>query len=45
MSSVLQKQHENFRTAKEIMENLEDLLEGQVSLTRQFAIKILMNFQ
>ncbi|MBA0699278.1 hypothetical protein Goari_000928, partial [Gossypium aridum] len=45
MSSVLQKQHENFYTAKEIMINLEDLLEGQVTLTRQSAITNLMNSQ
>ncbi|KAH1107225.1 hypothetical protein J1N35_010993 [Gossypium stocksii] len=32
MSNVLQKQHENFHTAKEIMTNLEDLLGGQVAL-------------
>ncbi|MBA0696500.1 hypothetical protein Goari_003047 [Gossypium aridum] len=33
MRSVLQKQHENFRTTKRIMKNLEDLLRGQVILT------------
>ncbi|KAH1097743.1 hypothetical protein J1N35_014664 [Gossypium stocksii] len=35
MSNVLQKQHENFHTAKEIITNLEDLLGGQVALARQ----------
>ncbi|MBA0782698.1 hypothetical protein Gotri_000540 [Gossypium trilobum] len=29
MSSVLQKQHENFHIAKEVITNLEDLLGGQ----------------
>ncbi|MBA0679740.1 hypothetical protein Goari_011493 [Gossypium aridum] len=43
MSNVLQKQHENFRTAKKIMINLEDLLGGQVALFRQSAITNLMN--
>ncbi|MBA0701969.1 hypothetical protein Goari_022184 [Gossypium aridum] len=28
MNSVLQKQHEDFRTAKEIMTNMEDFLGG-----------------
>ncbi|KAK5833352.1 hypothetical protein PVK06_017177 [Gossypium arboreum] len=28
MSSVMQKQHENFHTTEEIMTNLEDLLRG-----------------
>ncbi|KAH1082762.1 hypothetical protein J1N35_022523 [Gossypium stocksii] len=32
MSSVLQKQYENFCTTKEIMKNFEDLLGGQVAL-------------
>ncbi|MBA0681779.1 hypothetical protein Goari_023558, partial [Gossypium aridum] len=45
MSSVLQKQHHNFRTAKKIMTNLEDLLGGQVALARQSAITNLMNSQ
>ncbi|KAK5770876.1 hypothetical protein PVK06_047033 [Gossypium arboreum] len=45
MSSVLQKQHENFCTAKEIMTNLEDLLGGQVILARQYAITNLINSQ
>ncbi|MBA0702833.1 hypothetical protein Goari_023024 [Gossypium aridum] len=45
MSSVLQKQHENFCTTKEIMKNLEDLLGGQVALARQSAITNLMNSQ
>ncbi|MBA0676993.1 hypothetical protein Goari_018423 [Gossypium aridum] len=43
MSSVVQKQHENFRTAKKIMTNLEDFLRGQVTLARQSAITNLMN--
>ncbi|MBA0692533.1 hypothetical protein Goari_010086 [Gossypium aridum] len=40
MSSVLQKQHENFHTAKEIMTNLRDLLRFQVTLARQSATQI-----
>ncbi|KAK5838809.1 hypothetical protein PVK06_007548 [Gossypium arboreum] len=43
MSSVLQKQHENFCTVKEIMTNLEDLLRGHAALARQSAITNLMN--
>ncbi|KAH1082397.1 hypothetical protein J1N35_022158 [Gossypium stocksii] len=43
MSSVLQKQHENFCTVKEIMTNSEDLLGGQVVLARQSTITNLMN--
>ncbi|KAH1039249.1 hypothetical protein J1N35_040992, partial [Gossypium stocksii] len=39
-NNVLQKQHENFLTAKGIMTNLEDLLRGQVALARQSTIKI-----
>ncbi|MBA0682052.1 hypothetical protein Goari_023807, partial [Gossypium aridum] len=45
MSSVLQKQHKNFCTAKEIMLNLEDLRRGQVVLAQQSAITNLMNSQ
>ena len=45
MSNVLQKKHENFRTAKKIMTNLEDFLGGQVALVRQSAITNLMNSQ
>ncbi|MBA0682219.1 hypothetical protein Goari_023954 [Gossypium aridum] len=45
MNSVLQKQHNNFCIAKEIMTNLEDLLRGQVTLARQSTIIILMNSQ
>ncbi|XP_012482811.1 uncharacterized protein LOC105797374 [Gossypium raimondii] len=45
MSNVLQMQHENFHTAKEIMTNLKDLLGGQVALARQLAITNLMNSQ
>ncbi|XP_012480820.1 uncharacterized protein LOC105795697 [Gossypium raimondii] len=45
MSSVLQKQHENFCTVKEIKTILEDFLGGQVALARQFAITNLMNSQ
>ncbi|XP_012487918.1 uncharacterized protein LOC105801130 [Gossypium raimondii] len=43
MSSVLQKQHENFHTAKEIMKKLEDMLGSQVTLAQQSAITNLMN--
>ncbi|KAK5785304.1 hypothetical protein PVK06_039875 [Gossypium arboreum] len=45
MSSVWQKQHENFYTTKEIMTNLEDLLKGQVVLAWQSTITNLMNSQ
>ncbi|MBA0692971.1 hypothetical protein Goari_010491 [Gossypium aridum] len=45
MSSVLQKQHKNFFTAKEIMTNSKDLLGGQVALARQSAITNLINSQ
>ncbi|KAK5842992.1 hypothetical protein PVK06_005416 [Gossypium arboreum] len=45
MSNVLKKQHENFRIAREIMTNLEDLLEGQVTLAQQSVITNLMNSQ
>ncbi|MBA0702195.1 hypothetical protein Goari_022944 [Gossypium aridum] len=45
MSSVLQKQHKNFCTTKDIMTNLEDLLRGEVVLAQQFAITNLMNSQ
>ncbi|KAK5795041.1 hypothetical protein PVK06_036295 [Gossypium arboreum] len=45
MSSVLQKQHKNFCTTKEIMKNLEDLLRGQFALARQSVSTNLMNSQ
>ncbi|KAK5794472.1 hypothetical protein PVK06_035701 [Gossypium arboreum] len=45
VSSVLQEQHENFHTTKDIMIKLEDLLRGQVALARQSATTNLMNSQ
>ncbi|KAK5839429.1 hypothetical protein PVK06_008217 [Gossypium arboreum] len=45
MSSVLQKQNENFRTAKEIIKILEDLLGCQFILAQQSIITNLMNSQ
>ena len=42
MSNALQKQHESYITAREIMDNLEDMFGGQESLARQKAITSLM---
>ncbi|XP_016747426.1 uncharacterized protein [Gossypium hirsutum] len=45
MSSVSQKQHENFFPVKEIIKNLEELLKSQVTLARQSTITNLMKSQ
>ncbi|XP_012448664.1 uncharacterized protein LOC105771818 [Gossypium raimondii] len=44
-SIVLQKQHENFHTAKEIMTNLKDFFGVQVALAQQSAITNLISSQ
>ncbi|KAL5546650.1 hypothetical protein UlMin_006337 [Ulmus minor] len=43
MNSVLQKQHEGYHNAMEIMQNVEDMFGGQSVLVRQAAIRNLMN--
>ncbi|KAL5579546.1 hypothetical protein UlMin_011988 [Ulmus minor] len=43
MTSVLQKQHEGYKTAREIMNNVEDMFSGQSLLIRQAAVRNLMN--
>ncbi|KAL5557637.1 hypothetical protein UlMin_033848 [Ulmus minor] len=43
LSSVLQKQHEGYMTAKEIMHNVEDMFGGQSLLVQQAAVRNLMN--
>ncbi|KAL5560249.1 hypothetical protein UlMin_036460 [Ulmus minor] len=43
MNSVLQKQHEGYLNAKDIMHNVEDMFGGQSVLVRQAAIRNLMN--
>ena len=42
MSKSLQMQHERYKTAAEIMLNLEDMFDGQEDLARQMAITKLM---
>ena len=42
MNNALQKQHESYKTAREIMDNLEDMFGGQESLARQKAVTSLM---
>ena len=43
MNSVLQKQHEGYKTAREIMFNVEDMFGGQSVLVRQAVVRNLMN--
>ncbi|KAL5583120.1 hypothetical protein UlMin_015562 [Ulmus minor] len=43
MNSVLQKQHEGYLNARDIMHNVEDMFGGQSVLVRQAAIRNLMN--
>ena len=43
MTSALQKQHETYQVAREIMENLEDMFGGHEKLARQSAITSIMN--
>ncbi|KAL5543263.1 hypothetical protein UlMin_010973 [Ulmus minor] len=43
MDSVLQKQHEGYLNARDIMHNVEDMFGGQYVLVRQAAIRNLMN--
>ncbi|KAL5565086.1 hypothetical protein UlMin_028250 [Ulmus minor] len=43
MNSVLQKQHEGYLNARDIMHNVEDMFSGQSVLVRQAAVRNLMN--
>ncbi|KAL5578196.1 hypothetical protein UlMin_019895 [Ulmus minor] len=43
MNSVLQKQHEGYLNARDIMHNVEDMFSGQSLLVRQAAVRNLMN--
>ena len=43
MNNVLQKQHEGYLNARDIMHNIEDIFGGQSVLVRQAAIRNLMN--
>ncbi|KAL5553982.1 hypothetical protein UlMin_041383 [Ulmus minor] len=43
MNSVLQKQHEGYLNARDIMHNVEDMFGGQYVLVRQAAVRNLMN--
>ena len=43
MNSVLQKQHEGYVNARDIMHNVEDMFGGQSVLVHQAAIRNLMN--
>ncbi|KAL5543119.1 hypothetical protein UlMin_010829 [Ulmus minor] len=43
MNSVLQKQHEGYLNARDIMHNVEDMFGGQSVLVRQVVIRNLMN--
>ena len=43
MNSVLQKQHEGYLNARDIMHNVEDMFGGQSVLVRQAAVHNLMN--
>ena len=43
MNSVLQKQHEGYLNARDIMHNVEDMFGGQSVLVRQAAVRNLMN--
>ena len=43
MNNVLQKQHEGYLNARDIMHNVEDMFGGQSVLVRQAAVRNLMN--
>ena len=43
MNSVLQKQHEGYKTTREIIDNAEDMFGGQSLLVRQAALYNLIN--
>ena len=43
MTSALQKQYDTYQVAREITDNLEDMLGGQEKLARQSAITRIMN--
>ncbi|KAL5563502.1 hypothetical protein UlMin_033249 [Ulmus minor] len=43
MNSVLQKQHEGYLNARDIMHNVEDVFGGQSVLVRQAVVRNLMN--
>ncbi|KAL5570620.1 hypothetical protein UlMin_027195 [Ulmus minor] len=43
MNSVLQKQHEGYLNARDIMHNVDDMFGGQSVLVRQAAVYNLMN--
>ncbi|KAL5571278.1 hypothetical protein UlMin_020875 [Ulmus minor] len=43
MNSVLQKQHEGYLNAKDIMHNVDDMFGGQSVLVRQAVVRNLMN--
>ncbi|KAL5570983.1 hypothetical protein UlMin_020580 [Ulmus minor] len=43
MNNVLQKQHEGYLNARDIMHNVEDMFGGQSVLVRQVAVRNLMN--
>ncbi|KAL5571010.1 hypothetical protein UlMin_020607 [Ulmus minor] len=43
MNSILQKQHEGYLNARDIMHNIEDMFGGQSVLVRQSVVRNLMN--
>ena len=43
MNSVLQKQHEGYLNARDIMHNIEDIFGGQSVLVHQAVVRNLMN--
>ncbi|KAL5559608.1 hypothetical protein UlMin_035819 [Ulmus minor] len=45
MNSVLQKQHEGYLNARDIMHNVEDMFGGQSVLARQATVRNLMNYK
>ncbi|KAL5540910.1 hypothetical protein UlMin_044886 [Ulmus minor] len=45
MNSVLQKQHEGYLNARDIMHNVEDMFGGQSMLVRQADVRNLMNYK
>ncbi|KAL5551465.1 hypothetical protein UlMin_001641 [Ulmus minor] len=45
MNSVLQKQHEGYLNARDIMHNVEDMFGCQSMLVRQVAVHNLMNYK
>ncbi|XP_024027147.1 uncharacterized protein LOC112093265 [Morus notabilis] len=45
MSTVLQAQHEDYITARQIMDNLEDMFDGQAAEKRQETLRNLINYR